>query len=325
MYYFFLISTDCKMKKYLLSLTGILLAICINAQDSRNLAELLGYPGDSKLLIIHADDMGLSHSVNLATIKAFDSKGITSGSIMAPCPWAGEIESYVMNHPGLDVGVHLTLTAEWELYKWSGIVSSDQISSLLDQHNHFYASVEELGKVAKGAEAEKELKAQIDQVISSGVKPSHIDTHMGSVLANPELIKVYLTLSQEYHLPVLFPRAYLTWLPQDVSKQLSSQIYLLDNLFMLDPPMIGAKWIDAYKKGIEMLKPGLNQIIVHVAVDNDEMQAISKGHDDYGSAWRQKDLDMVCSNEFKDLLKANHIILITWGQIRDIMSTQGLK
>jgi predicted glycoside hydrolase/deacetylase ChbG (UPF0249 family) len=244
---------------------------------------------------------------------------------MVPCSWAPEIASYVKDHPGLDVGIHLTMTAEWDQYKWGGITSSDQIPSLLDKNNYFYASVEELGKVAKGAEAEKELRAQIDKAIASGVQPTHLDTHMASVLANPELIKIYLNLSEIYHLPILFPRSYLSWFPPDVAKTLESKIFLLDNLFMLDPKMITGKWIDAYKKAIEEMKPGLNEMIVHLAVDNDEMQAISKGHDDYGSAWRQHDLDLVLSNEFKDLLKTNHIILIGWGQIRDLMNAPGLK
>jgi chitin disaccharide deacetylase len=242
-----------------------------------------------------------------------------------PCPWALEITSYVKDHPDLDVGIHLTLNAEWELYKWGGITSSDQISSLLDKNNYFYSSVEDLGKTAKGAEAEKELRAQIDKVIASGVQPTHLDTHMGSVLANPELIKVYMNLSEIYHLPILFPRQYLSWLPPEVAKTMESKIFLLDNLFMLDRKMITGKWIDAYRKAIEEMKPGLNEMIVHLAVDNEEMQAISKGHDDYGSAWRQHDLDLVLSNEFKDLLKTNHIILIGWKQVRDLMNEPVIK
>ena len=308
------------MKKSIFIITCLLITLTLGAQGNKNLAELLGYPRDSKLLIIHADDMGLSHSVNTACIKAFENKGITSGSIMVPCPWAPEIAAWAKENPGMDVGIHLTLTAEWNLYKWGGISSSDQILSLLDRNNYFYPSVEELGKTAKGAEAEKELRAQIDKAIASGVQPTHLDTHMGSVLANPELVKVYLGLSEAYHLPILFPRAYLGMLPADIAKSLGSQVFLLDNLFMLDEKIMTPNWIDAYKKGIESMKPGLNQMIVHLAADNDEMKAITKGHDGYGSAWRQKDLDLVSSKEFRDLLKANKIILIGWKQVRDVMN-----
>ncbi len=309
------------MKKLILVLTSLLITLNISSQGNKNLAEMLGYPGDSKLLIIHADDMGLAHSVNMACIRAFENKAITSGSIMVPCPWASEIIAYSKDHPGMDVGIHLTLTAEWGLYKWDGITASDQIPSLLDKNNYFYPSVEELGKAAKGTEVEKELRAQIDKAIASGVQPTHIDTHMGSVLANPELVKIYLKLSDIYHLPVLFPRSYLSWFPPDVAKSMESKIFLIDNLFMLEPKMITGKWIDAYKKGVETMKPGLNEMIVHLAIDNDEMQAISKGHDDYGSAWRQHDLDLISGTEFKDLLKSNHIILIGWKQIRDLMNS----
>lgn len=311
-----------KMKKLILIFASLILTPGVFSQGNKNLAELLGYPKDSKLLIIHADDMGLAHSVNTACIKAFDNKGITSGSIMVPCPWAPEIEAYVKDHAGIDAGIHLTLTAEWELYKWGGINPSDQIPSLLDNNNYFFPSVEALGKAVKAAEAEKELRAQVDRALAAGVQPTHLDTHMGSVLASPELVKIYLGLSDIYHLPVLFPRAYLSWFPPEMAKAMESKIFLVDNLFMLEPKMITGNWIDAYKKAIEELKPGLNQIIVHLAIDNDEMQAISKGHDDYGSAWRQHDLDLVSSPEFRDLLKVNHVILIGWRQVRDAMNAQ---
>lgn len=314
--------TNHGFKKFSLALTCLFITVSINSQDNKNLAELLGYPRDSKLLIIHADDMGLAHSVNTATIKAFDNKGITAGSIMVPCPWANEIIAWVKDHPGMDVGIHLTMTAEWNLYKWDGVISSDQIASLLDKNGYFYPSNEELGKIVKPEEAEKELIAQIDKAIASGVKPTHIDTHMGSALVNPDLIKIYLNLSEVYNLPVLFPRAYLARFPSDWAKALESKIFLLDNIFMIEPNMIQDKWIDAYKKGLSEMKPGLNEMIVHLAIDNDEMQAISKGHDDYGSSWRQKDLDLVLSNDFQDLIKKNNIILIGWKQIRDLMDAQ---
>lgn len=311
-------------KRFAIIAIILLAAFDLSAQNTKNLAELLGYPRDSKLLIIHADDMGLSQSVNAATLKAFTSKGITSGSIMVPCPWSGDIMKYLKEHPGPDVGIHLTLTAEWDTYRWDGISSSDQIRSLLDSSGRFPRTVEELGKTAKGDEAYKELKAQIDLAIKSGINPTHIDTHMGSVLANPELVKVYLQLSEEYKLPILFPREYVGMLPKDVAAMFGSKIFLLDNLFMLDNSLIKGSWAESYRKGIESLKPGLNQIIVHLAINNDEMKAICGGVD-YGSEWRQKDLDFVTGNELKEMLKANNIKLITWRQVVEAMRAMGEK
>jgi predicted glycoside hydrolase/deacetylase ChbG (UPF0249 family) len=313
------------MKKLILLFTSLLITLTLSSQGTKNLAELLGYPKDSKLLIIHADDIGVAHSVNTASIKAYESRSITSGSIMMPCPWTNEIIAYAKDHPGLDIGIHLTLTAEWDMYKWGGISPSDQISSLLDKNNYFYPSVEELGKADKAPEAEKELHAQIDRLLATGISPTHLDTHMGSVLANPDLIKIYLGLSDIYHLPVLFPRAYLNLFSPDMAKSMGSKIFLLDNLFMLDRKTVTPNWIDAYKKAIETLKPGLNEIIVHLAIDNDEMEAVTNGHDDYGSTWRQNDLDVVSSPQFKSLLKTNNVILIGWGQIRDLMNKSDSK
>lgn len=299
----------------------ILLVISIPAmtQETKILAEMLGYPKDSKLLIIHADDMGLAQSVNAATIKAFSEKGITSGSIMVPCPWAYEMADYIKNNPGLDVGIHLTLTAEWELYKWDGVCSSDKIQSLLDNQGFFYPSVEAFGKAVRADEAEKEIRSQIERAIAWGIEPTHIDTHMGSVMATPELINIYISLSKEYKLPVLFPRSYIALLPKEMADILRSEPFLLDNLFMIDPGMIKDKWIEPYKKAIDAMKPGLNQIIVHIGYDNDELKAVCKNHDDYGSAWRQKDLEVILSDEFREYLKKNNIILIGWKQIRDLM------
>jgi chitin disaccharide deacetylase len=308
------------MKRTLLVILSVFITLSAGAQNKKNLAELLGYPKDSKLLMIHADDMGLSQSTNAAVIRAFDSRGITSGSIMMPCPWAPDIAAYAKDHPGLDIGIHLTMTSEWEHYKWDGVTSSSLIPSLLDKNGYFYPDVEDLAKTGKGIDAEKELRAQIDKAISLGVNPTHLDTHMGSVMANGELLQVYLKLSEIYHLPILFPRSYLGMLPPDIAKKFEGSIYLLDNLFMLEPQMIGPQWIDAYAKGISELKPGLNQMIVHIAVDNDETRAICQGHPDYGSEWRQKDLDLVLGNELKDKLKAANVILITWRQIRDLMN-----
>jgi predicted glycoside hydrolase/deacetylase ChbG (UPF0249 family) len=308
------------MKKILFAFAGVLISIVLNAQDGKNLAERLGYPKDSKLLIIHADDMGLSHSVNMASIRAFENKGVTAGSIMVPCPWAPEIEAWAKQNPGMDVGIHLTLNAEWDKFKWGGVTSSDQITSLLDSNGYFYASVQELGRKVKAEEAKKELKAQIDRAIAAGVHPTHLDTHMGSVLASPALIKIYVDLSDEYHIPILLPRTYLSWFPADMAKSLENKIFLIDNTFILGQSQITGKWIDPYKKAIEEMKPGFNEIIVHLAIDNDEMQAVSKGHQAYGSAWRQNDLDMVLSTEFRDLLKANHIVLIGWREVKEAMN-----
>jgi chitin disaccharide deacetylase len=307
------------MRKIALSVMLIISVILTTAQEKRNLAEKLGFPKDAKLLIIHGDDIGLSHSTNAAYYKTFEDGSMTTGSLMVPCPWFPEAAAYLKVHPGLDIGIHLTVNAEWKYFKWSGISLSCEIPSLLDKENHFYSSIEELQKTVSPEEAKKECKAQIERVIAAGIVPTHLDTHMGSMLYIPRLIPVYLELAKEYRLPYLFPAEYLSMIPPEVNKLVSPDDALLDHLVMLTPERITGKWIDYYLKEIAELKPGLNEMIVHLSYDNEEMQAISVDHDDYGSKWRQNDLDAISSPEFKKALKDNHIILVTWKQIREVM------
>ena len=176
-----------------------------NGQEKETLAKQLGYPSDAKLLIIHADDIGLSHSVNTASIQAFEKNGITSGSLMVPCPWFFEFADYYKEHQDLDIGVHITLTAEWENFKWDGILPSSEIPSLLTEEGYFYASVEEVVKNADPLEVGKEIRAQIERAIAFGINPTHIDTHMGTVAATPEFIKEYIKAGIEYNIPVFIP------------------------------------------------------------------------------------------------------------------------
>ena len=115
-----------RMHKFMIPLLmGTLGFICTYGQ--KTLAEKLGYPKDSKLLIIHADDVGLSHSEDAATVAGLEKKSVNSASIMVPCPWFPEIAGYAKQHPEVDWGIHLTLTSEWKNYKWGGVSSSNEI------------------------------------------------------------------------------------------------------------------------------------------------------------------------------------------------------
>lgn len=289
------------------------------AQDQKNLAEKMGYDKDAKLLIVHADDIGLAQSVNTASIQAFEKGGITSGSIMVPCPWFPDFAEYFKSHPDLDVGIHITLTAEWEIYKWDGVMPSGEITSLLDEQGYFYPTVEAVGQHADPLEAEREIRAQIERAIAFGIHPTHLDTHMGSIGANMELMQIYMKLGYEYGLPLLIPRMWIQFLPEEMRNMIEQNNVLLDGLFMLNAAPEDGSWSEAYRQMLERIEPGLNQMIVHLAIDNDEMQAISINHPDFGSAWRQNDLDFVTSKEFQEMLKENNIQLVSWKEIKAVM------
>lgn len=288
-------------------------------QAQKNLAERLGFAADAKLLIVHADDIGLARSVNIAAARAFENGGITSGSVMVPCPWFPDFAVYYREHQPLDVGIHITLTAEWENYKWGGISPAGEIPSLLDEHGHFYSTVEEVGAHANPAEVEKEIRAQIDRALALGIRPTHLDTHMGTVLFIPALAPIYLKLGKEYGLPLLLPRSWLEMVPAEHRDAIAADYILLDGLSMMEAVPSGTSWGDAYAAMIAAMGPGLNEMIVHLALDDSEMQGITVNHPDFGSAWRQRDLDFVTSGEFKDLLDAHDIKLVSWDQIRRVM------
>ncbi len=303
-----------------ISILLVLVHFCeIGAQEPLNLAQKLGYPRDAKLLIVHADDIGLAQSVNTATIRAFEKGGITSGSVMVPCPWFPDFAEYFKAHSDLDVGIHITLTAEWQTYKWAGVSPSDKIPSLLDENGFFYPSVEAVGLNADPGEAELEIRAQIDRAIAFGIKPTHLDTHMGSVGAKPELTQIYLKLGKEHGLPILIPRFWIEAFPQEARSDIERNNVILDALFMLDQEPPSGMWDKAYEEMIGKMVPGLNQMIVHLGIDNDELKAVAVNHPDYGATWRQKDLDYVTSLEFREALKNHDVQLVTWKEIKEVM------
>src|SRR6201997_5315778 len=117
-------------------LAGLLLStLSISAQT---LADRLGYPPGTRLVVIHADDLGVTHAVNAATIKALEAGTINSASLMVPCPWFPEIADYAKSHPDADFGLHLTLTSERVYYRWGPVAPADKVPSLVDQNGYFH-------------------------------------------------------------------------------------------------------------------------------------------------------------------------------------------
>ena len=308
------------IKNYRNSLLGtaIMGLFAFQAGAQQSLAEKLGYAPDAKLLIVHADDIGLAQSVNAASIEAFASGGITSGSIMVPCPWFIDFAEYYKSQPDLDVGIHITLTSEWDFYKFGGVLPSSEIPSLVDKNGYFYPTTEEVGMHADPGEAEKEIRAQIDKAIAYGIKPTHLDTHMGSVLAKPELVQIYMKLGKEYNIPVFVPRMMLFAIPEEMREGVQEEYVLVDNILMLNLDGPEASWEEEYGKLIERVGPGLNVMIVHLAYDNEEMQAVAVNHPAFGATWREKDLKYVQSQLFSDALKDKNIHLVSWKEVGSV-------
>src|ERR1044072_9839614 len=199
------------MKRSLFLTFIILLLVAEHAYSQQTIAERLGYPRDAKLLIVPADDLGMAHSVNAATIKAFESGLVTSGSIMVPCPWLPEIAAYARANPQADLGLHLTLTSEWTQFRWGPVSPRDRVSSLLDKDGYFKLTETDAAAPADPKQVEMEILAQIERARALGIQPTHLDSHMGTLYQNKALFEVFLRVARSQKLPVRVERS---WFPR---------------------------------------------------------------------------------------------------------------
>jgi chitin disaccharide deacetylase len=294
----------------------LLLPMLNLAAQPKTVAERLGYPADSRLLIIHADDLAVAHSVDSASFGALEKNVVTSASIMVPCPWVAEVAAYARAHPDADLGLHLTLTSEWETYRWGPVESSDRVSSLLDPAGKLWTETASVATNAKPQEVEREIRAQVDRAIALGIHPTHLDSHMGALFATPEFFAAYVKVAHDYHLPFLAVRVPGT---ERLLPMLSEKDIVLDALVMAGPDVPRDRWNEFYLKAIQDLKPGLTEMIVHLGHDDAELQAVTVDHEDYGSSWRQRDYEVVSSRELQKALQDNHILLVKWKELRKLV------
>lgn len=295
-------------------LVSVLFASTAFAQ-TKTIAERLGYPANSKLLIIHADDLGAAHSVDAASFDALDKGAVTSASIMVPTPWITEVATYARAHPNADLGLHLTLTSEWETYRWGSVGPSDKVPSLLDSTGTFPKLESLVAARANPLEAEREIRAQVERAMALGIRPTHLDSHMGSLYTTPELMATFVRVAHDYHLPFRALRGDPRVAPK---LPLSTDDVLLDTVITASPEIPRDQWKQWYLNSIAKLKPGLTEMIVHLGHDDSELQAVMINHEPWGSAWRQRDYEVMNSAEFKKALKDNHVILVTWKELQKL-------
>lgn len=303
------------MQSLLWSSVASLLVVSTLPAQTKTIAERLGHPADSKLLIIHADDLAVAHSVDVATFDALDKGAVSSASVMVPTPWITEVAAYAKAHPNADIGLHLTLTSEWDTYRWGSVEAPDKVPSLLDSAGTFPKEEKVVAATAKPLEVEREIRAQIERALALGIRPTHLDSHMGSLFTTPELMATYVKVAREYHLPFLALRGDPRSPPQ---ASLSDKDVVLDAVIIAGPEVPRDKWKEFYLKEIADLKPGLTEMIVHLGRDDSELQAVTVNHEPYGSAWRQRDYEVMTSPEFRKALHDNHVILVTWKELQKL-------
>ena len=304
------------MVKFIFFIATIFLITTAGHTQSTSIQERLGYPADTKLLIIHADDIGVSHSENLASIDAMENGSVNSGSMMVPCPWFPEIAAYAAAHPESDFGLHLTITSEWEYFKWGPISSINQVPGLITEFHHFYRSRKDVKNHASAAEIEKELRSQIEMALKYGIDITHLDSHMFTLYLKAEYLEVYKKLGREYKIPILLNAEYLTLFGLNADEHIDEDI-VVDKVYMAYSPDFEKGMAEYYTESMQSIQPGLNIILLHAAYNNLEMQGVTSNHPGYGAEWRQQDFNFFTSDACEQLIIDENIQLITWREIRD--------
>src|SRR5271157_6154301 len=281
------------MRKCLLISMGLLAtASFAGAQiTGADLLKKMGYPAGSKLLILHADDVGMSHSANLASFEALEKGWVSSASIMVPCPWFNEVAEFAGAHPDADFGLHLTLTSEWKNYRW-GPLNREHNKSLLDTQGYFPEDSGPVGKNAKPEDVAAELAAQLGKARSAGIHFSHLDSHMGSLAQNADLFRLFLETGRNAGVPVSISAGEIKAYPQAFAgfENLPVPTYIA--------PAEGLSLLEGFRKTFSALKPGVYITIVHLGLDDVELRAIMQERAG-GASSRQHDFDLVKGQEFQ--------------------------
>ena len=288
--------------------------LCSAQTSPTTLAERLGFPRDAKLVIIHADDVGVTHSVNAATIQAFETGLVNSASLMIPCPWFPEIADYGKSHPSADFGLHLTLTSERVYYRWGPVASRDLIPTLLDSEGYLLQDWTPSTHIDP-QQAEIELRAQINRAYAMGLHPTHLDSHQYRLYQNgQQLFQVALRLAHEYKLPLFVTRDWFRESPY-LETSLGPGDVVIDHTVTISPSVAPEKWADFYIDALKSLRPGVTQFVIHLAFADSEMKAATRERDTWGAAWRQRDFDFFTSPALRKLLQEQNIHMVTWQQI----------
>jgi len=250
------------------------------------LLKRLGFAAGDRVVIIHTDDIGMCQASVDAFAGLHEACIISSGAVMVPCPWFLAAAQFARQHPQVDLGVHLTLTSEWQTYRWGPVSPRSSSSSLLDAEGYFPHRSSEIQEKGDPASVEVELEAQIKRALQFGMQPTHIDTHMGAV-AHIKFMASYVQLAWKYHLPPMIFRldetgyralgmdpAAAAFACRMTQEQESNRLPLLDHMagMPLDTPQ---DRMDRTKQAFAALEPGLTHFIIHPSVDTPELRAIT--------------------------------------------------
>ncbi len=284
-------------------------------------AEKLGFPKDKKVLILHADDIGMCDEANESAIPYLLNDNIQSAAAMVPCPSFNDFANWYKNNSGEDVGLHLTLTSEWQTYRWGPVSNADSLPGLLDEDGYLWHEVVGVVQHASAEEVEAEIRAQIDYALSIGIKPGHIDTHMGTLFASLDYTKAYLSVAMEYGIPAM-----VIEFTDEVSTRFRGQGYpitdelinytsgytlpKLDDFFAAPKGATYSEKKQNFYDLVESLKPGITEIIFHPSVETENLKKIT-------NSWQQRvwEAQLFSDPEVIQFFKDEGVLFTNWKEM----------
>lgn len=293
----------------------------------------LGFADDDRVVIIHVDDVGMCQASVDAFRDLHQAGVVTCGAVMVPCPWFLEAAEFARQNPEADLGVHLTLTSEWETYRWGPLSTRDPASGLLDEQGYLPRTSAEVQEKADPAAVEAEIEAQIEAAQRAGMQPSHADTHMGA-LATPRFVQAYLQVAMRYHLPPMMlrldeagwrrvaeehPGANISEETINLAVQMVNSLEemgvpLLDNITGLPLDSDPATRMEQAKQAFANLPAGITHFVIHAAKDTPELRAITPD-------WRCRvaDYETFTRRELVEYLRQIGVHAVGYRQIQDVM------
>ncbi len=286
----------------------------------------LGYQDDARLVIIHADDIGMCQSSVAAYADLIDVGLISSAATMVPCSWFPATASYCREHPAVDMGVHLTLTSEWDSYRWGPISTRDKASGLMDDEGCFFRSTLDAQQHGDGPAVQAEINAQIKRALDAGIDVTHIDTHMGTVY-HPKYLPFYVQAAVEHRLPLFIGRwdevrlrahgmddEVIASVVSAVAELEKQGIPLLDSYCITSLGDSIDTRLDHVKQLFKELPSGITHYIIHPSKDTPELRAIAPD-------WRARvaDYEAFMNDELRSFIRDEGIHIIGYRALRDLM------
>jgi predicted glycoside hydrolase/deacetylase ChbG (UPF0249 family) len=285
----------------------------------------LGFKPDDRLVIVHADDVGMCHAANAAFWENQAVGIVTCGSVMMPCPWVPEMAAWCRQHPQADVGVHITLTSEWKAqgYRWRPLSTVDPKSGLLDEQGYMWPSVSELHAHMDVGAAIVEMRAQIEHALALGIDVTHIDTHMGAI-AHPQLAPGYIQLAIDYRIPAMIPRRarQLDELQRVDPSAVQALLSVFDELaasgfpvldYTCDLPFLGDRFQE-YTRFFDAAPVGITHLQTHPSVPGYDVEVITRS-----APGRIADYQTFLRPELQAYVATRGVHLLGYRVLRDLI------